>query len=70
MAYDIEQVKNNDMPFWIEFIVCKIHHISKENGPVRYLGRKYQYFLDLGWTYNGFFPIKVFLGSLGHTAQV
>ena len=38
MAYDIEQVENNDLPFWIEFIVCKIHHVSKDGPKMFQLG--------------------------------
>ena len=34
-----------------------------QNGPARYLGREYQYFLYWGWTYKGILPQKSILRS-------
>ena len=34
----IESVKTNHLPFWICFIVCKIHHASKDSPKMVQIG--------------------------------
>ena len=34
----IEPVTKNYLPFWIQFVVCKIHHISKDGLEMVQLG--------------------------------
>ena len=62
----IETVRIDDLPFWIRFIVCKIHHIS-EDGPKMVQtgtqGKNINIFcIGAGHTM-GFLAIKVILRS-------